>query len=250
MTEIEKIAYTRKYIEKLANGINPLTDQAVPDTDLINNVRISRCLFYVSDLLRQIEEQGGILKKKGKAKKLPFQLSYEERSKFSFSEKPIPISEITKRINDLIDTEQMTKLSYKHISDWLITLGALIVTEGADGKPVRHPTPRGTELGILTEQREGQNRTYTVIVYNHAAQQFIMDNLDAVIELSTQPRDQGDDTQMQGQPWTTTHDEILMDLFQKQVPVKEIAVTLKRTETGIKSRLKKLGLIEHHSDAQ
>lgn len=46
MTEVEKIAYTRMYIEKLANGINPLTDQAVPDTDLINNVRISRCLFY------------------------------------------------------------------------------------------------------------------------------------------------------------------------------------------------------------
>ena len=58
MTEVEKIAYTRMYIEKLANGINPLTDQAVPDTDLINNVRISRCLFYVSDLLRQLEDQG------------------------------------------------------------------------------------------------------------------------------------------------------------------------------------------------
>ena len=30
MTEVEKIAYTRMYIE-VANGINPLTDQAVPD---------------------------------------------------------------------------------------------------------------------------------------------------------------------------------------------------------------------------
>ena len=53
---------------------------------------------------------------------------------------------------------------------------------------------------------------------------------------------------MQGQPWTTTHDEILTDLFRKQVPVKEIAVTLKRTEIGIRSRLKKLGLIERRSD--
>ena len=68
MTEVEKIAYTRMYIEKLANGINPLTDQAVPDTDLINNVRISRCLFYVSDLLRQLEDQGGIPIKKTKKK--------------------------------------------------------------------------------------------------------------------------------------------------------------------------------------
>lgn len=250
MTEVEKIAYTRMYIEKLANGINPLTDQAVPDTDLINNVRISRCLFYVSDLLRQLEDQGGIPTKKKKEKKLPFQLSYEKRSDFGFSENPIPISEIAKRINDLIDAEQMTKLSYKHISDWLIEIGALSVTTETDGKTVKYPTPRGKELGILTERREGQNRTYTVIVYNRAAQQFILDNLDAVIGLSAQPKEQSEDAQMQGQPWTTTHDEILTDLFRKQVPVKEIAVTLKRTETGIKSRLKKLGLIEQRSDAQ
>lgn len=45
MTELEKIAYAKTYIEKLANGINPLTNQAVPDDDIINNVRISRCLF-------------------------------------------------------------------------------------------------------------------------------------------------------------------------------------------------------------
>lgn len=248
MTEVEKIAYTRMYIEKLANGINPLTDQAVPDTDLINNVRISRCLFYVSDLLRQLEDQGGIPTKKKKEKKLPFQLSYEKRSDFGFSENPIPISEIAKRINDLIDAEQMTKLSYKHISDWLIEIGALSVSRGTDGKSAKYPTPRGKELGILTERREGQNRTYTVIVYNRAAQQFILDNIDAVIGLSTQAKVQSEDAQMQGQPWTTTHDEILTDLFRKQVPVKEIAVTLKRTETGIRSRLKKLGLIERRSD--
>ena len=60
MTELEKIAYAKTYIEKLANGINPLTNQAVPDDDLINNVRISRCLFYVSDILRRIVENEGI----------------------------------------------------------------------------------------------------------------------------------------------------------------------------------------------
>lgn len=37
MTELEKIAYAKTYIEKLANGINPLTDQPVPDSDSINN---------------------------------------------------------------------------------------------------------------------------------------------------------------------------------------------------------------------
>ena len=250
MTEIEKIAYARMYITKLANGVNPLTDQAVPDTDLINNIRISRCLFYVSDLLRQLEEQGGIPKKKGKAKKIPFQLNYEDRSKFDFSEKPIPISEITRRINDLIDTEKMTKLSYKHISDWLVELGALVATTGVNEKPFREPTPMGKEMGILCEQREGQNGKYMAVIYNRAAQQFILDNLDTVVEISQRPAEQAVVVEMQGQPWTSTHDEVLTDLFHKQIPVKEIAITLKRTETGVRSRLKKLGLIERRSDAE
>lgn len=64
MTELEKIAYAKSYIEKLANGVNPLTDQVVSDMDVINNVRISRCLFYVSDLLRQILDNDGISHKK------------------------------------------------------------------------------------------------------------------------------------------------------------------------------------------
>lgn len=42
MTELETIAHAKSYLEKMANGINPLTGEAVPETDLINQVRISR----------------------------------------------------------------------------------------------------------------------------------------------------------------------------------------------------------------
>ena len=37
-------------------------------------------------------------------------------------------------------------------------------------------------------------------------------------------------------------------LYNKNVPVSEIAVTLMRTESGIRARLKKLGLIEKRSE--
>ena len=56
MTEMERIGLARTYIEKLANGVNPLTDQEIPENDSINNVRISRCLFYVADVLKQVQE--------------------------------------------------------------------------------------------------------------------------------------------------------------------------------------------------
>ena len=39
MTEIEIIARAQMYLEKLANGVNPLTDEEVAENDVINNVR-------------------------------------------------------------------------------------------------------------------------------------------------------------------------------------------------------------------
>ena len=54
MTELEIMQRAKMYLDKLANGINPVTDQPASDSDCINQVRISRCLFYVSDVLRRV----------------------------------------------------------------------------------------------------------------------------------------------------------------------------------------------------
>lgn len=69
MTELEKIAYARSFIDKLANGINPLDDTPVPESDIVNNIRLSRCFFYVSDILRQVIENGGTVPKKKRSQK-------------------------------------------------------------------------------------------------------------------------------------------------------------------------------------
>ena len=53
MTELEKIEYAKSFIDKLANGINPLDDTPIPDGDIANNVRLSRCFFYVSSILQK-----------------------------------------------------------------------------------------------------------------------------------------------------------------------------------------------------
>lgn len=51
MTDLEKMQRAKMYIDKLANGIDPLTDSEITDDSVLNHVRISRCLFYVSDIL-------------------------------------------------------------------------------------------------------------------------------------------------------------------------------------------------------
>ena len=59
MTELETLERAKMYMEKLANGINPIDNSVIPDEDIVNNVRLSRCFFYVSDILRQVIENGG-----------------------------------------------------------------------------------------------------------------------------------------------------------------------------------------------
>ena len=124
MTELEKIERAKMYMDKLANGINPIDGTMAPDDDLINNVRLSRCFFFVSDVLRQVIENGGTKTAVNKKpKKIPLEIPMEKRSQFVYSEVPIPASEIAKRINALADNDTMQKLTYSGILTWLTEIG-------------------------------------------------------------------------------------------------------------------------------
>ena len=116
MTELETLERAKMYLEKLANGINPIDGSVIPDGDIVNHVRISRCFFYVSDVLRQVIENGGVTAQE-RDRKAPFSLTLGQREAFEFSAIPIPISEIAKRINALSPNENMAALPYSAIRD-------------------------------------------------------------------------------------------------------------------------------------
>lgn len=181
MTELELMKHAKGYLDKLANGINPLDDSILPDTDVVNQVRISRCLFYVSDVLRQLIDQGGMAAAK-QGKKLPFAITVEERDRFAFSTTPIPVSEIARRINDAVSNDSMKKFGYRAITDWLLAVGLLREQTFSDGKKKKYPTENGNKIGIFLEERTGQRGTYQVILYTEEAQHFLIDNIDAILE--------------------------------------------------------------------
>ena len=179
MTELEKIAYAKSFIDKLANGINPLDDTPIPDGDIANNVRLSRCFFYVSDILRQVYENGGVTKPK-RAPKIPFAVTLEQLEKFEYSAEPIAVSEIAKRIYAMAGNENMEKVSYRQINQWLLNIGLLYLHYFGGKKPVKRPTEEGNQIGITVETRMGRYGEYQVVLYNEDAQRFILDNLEAV----------------------------------------------------------------------
>lgn len=64
-----------------------------------------------------------------------------------------------------------------------------------------------------------------------------MDDVSAACEVAP-------DADLRGSRWTFEQEEYMSELLQKNVPVSEIAVALKRSPKAIRLRLIKLGLIE------
>ncbi len=179
MTDLEVMQRAKMYIDKLANGINPITDQAVPDGECINNVRISRCFFYISVVLNKVIENGGVVG--GKPEKEVFSITEEQLSHYQISDTPIPISEIAKKINELVSSPIMKTLRYKAIASYLLETGYLEEIQLANGSKRKRPTEKGLELGIIIEERVGAKGPFHVNLLNEKAQRFIIDNMKDIL---------------------------------------------------------------------
>ena len=187
LNENEKLLKAKSYLDKLANGINPITNELASENDTINNIHISRCLFYVSDVLRNLIENNSNPQKK-KNSKIPFSVTPQQLADYVFDDNPITVTEITKKLNSLIDTEEMKGIKTTSITNWLIKINMLEYFADENGKNHKIPTENGIQLGITTQERLGMYGSYKVVLYDSNVQQFILDNIDTIAYYNTQKK--------------------------------------------------------------
>lgn len=178
MTELETLIRAKEYIDKLSNGINPLTDEITDENDLINNVRISRCLFYVSDVLEKVIAAGGITAVAEKRnRRRGFYITEEQRAQLTVFDCNVYAKDIVDRINELTAENGAKKFQAKWITAFFLSIGMMKIVDGT-----KRATESGEELGIITKQRFSEKMgTYWVNQYTPDAQQFIIDNIDAIV---------------------------------------------------------------------
>lgn len=180
MTELETLRRAKMYIDKLANGVDPITGGDVSDDSVINNVRISRCLFYVSGVLQKVIENGGEVKKTV-IKGLPFRITDEQLGMIEISEAPVGVSIIAKRIAAVLD-EGVKNVSASKISTWLVNEGYLVENIRA-GERSKEATEKGEAIGIFTVDGTSlSGREYKKNIYNADAQRFIISNIVQIAE--------------------------------------------------------------------
>lgn len=254
MTEKEKLALAKKYIDYLARGFNPLNNEPVDNNDIVRNERISRCFMYVSEVLGQVIEKGIAedrsfsYKKAEKAKKQEFYISYEDRKKFVFSDEPLTSTEIAVALSSLIDTEKYKDLKGVAINEWLAGRGFLKETVDYYGKKRYVNSDEGIKIGITSEQRLSKyNTTYQIVKFTKSAQEFIIDNLDGVIEHNNIRKEiqkaEKIGNSYKKNKFSNLMEEVIYDLYCAGATAEEIASTTDSDINIIISNMKKMNLI-------
>ena len=186
MTELEILKRAKDYIESLAQGKNPLDGSSLPDSDIVNNVRIARCMFYVSGVLQKVIDNSGEVQRQAlkRSQKDYFFLSAKEVNCLLPSEEPQTISQLTAYLNTFIDELTMRKLQAATVNRWLVTAGFLSEERDEYGQMQKRVTDDGKEIGIREREREHDGRHYVTIIHTPQAQQFIFDNITAIAEFA------------------------------------------------------------------
>lgn len=168
----KKLRVAKDWISKLANGVNPIDGSILPDNDIVNNVHISRCLFFVSDVL---EDVGKKMSTQTKQYDQEFQLTPEVAANVYISERT-GIALFVKEINKVIPGN-MKPLAASKVTQWLVSAGYLVEQERNDGHKYKAPSELGASIGITSAWKEGSQGQYLAISYDANAQRFILENL-------------------------------------------------------------------------
>ena len=180
MTELEIMQRAKMYMDKLSRGIDPISDQSLPNDTALNNQRLQKCFAYVAGVLDKTIQNGGEIRSYDDRE--PFYATAEQLAKVQPFAEPATISQLVDRINEAVASPNMRKLSATMLTNWLLDKGFLVKALRADGKSQRLPSESGYLLGISGRQVSGLRGEYTQVIYGPTAQQFLLDNLPTIIE--------------------------------------------------------------------
>ena len=179
------------YLRKLSCGVNPLTEETLPEGDTCRQERISKCLLYVADYLQQIvcpKPKAAKVEKQEKPKRKrefanqELALTEETLAKFEFSEEPLSLSGIVRRVNALIpEGSGMMPLMYADVAEVLTQEGYLQKQEGVAGKETNLPTPQGEEKGFVRAEADIRGHFSIYTKCNVYAQKFVIENIQKAV---------------------------------------------------------------------
>ena len=179
--DLDKLDIAIKYVERIADGRNPVNNIPLDEESALANQNVLRCMNFIKNVLEEVKENDGYIEKcekKNKNNNYPF-----ERFKLFKYESDKTINNFLKQLNEPIQDEQYKKVSHKPITTWLKQEGYLKDEKlGEFEISATIVTEKGKEIGLRNEKRTFDGRDYVAVVYNQQAQEFIVEKLEEILK--------------------------------------------------------------------
>ncbi len=179
--DVKKLEVAIEYVQRMSDGYNPVNNVQVENDSVLNNPNVIRCMFFIKDILEEVRRNNGLIGGgKEKAKKEPF--PFEILKEFQY-EQDKSISHFLRQIHLPVEDKNIKKITIPTITTWLKSSDYLTEDYCQEvGKITTVPTEKGRQLGIYTELRKSfSNNPYIIVIYNRNAQEFIVKNLEAIV---------------------------------------------------------------------
>lgn len=163
--DLKKLETAILYIQRIADGKNPINNVAAKEDCVLNDPNIIRCMYFVKEVLEEVKKNNGYIGKR-KSKKDVLEFPVGSLISFQYREDK-SVTKFVEQINEAVDTNIYQKFSYRWITQWLKKNEYL--KENFDDelqKVVTMPTEKGEQIGIRAERRKSLNgNEYLLILY-------------------------------------------------------------------------------------
>ena len=181
MIDMKKLETAILYLQRIAEGNNPVNNMPADDDTVLNNPNVIRCMYFVKEVLEEVRRNNGYIGKKAKRSDKP-DFPMEVLTAFAYREDK-SISKLVGQINEAVDDAVYRKLTYKPILQWLRLNGFLIEEFRQEfNKTVTLPTEKGSQIGIRAERRNSlRGEDYMLVIYGKQAQEYIVQNMETIL---------------------------------------------------------------------
>lgn len=179
--DLTKLNVAIRYVERIADGCNPVNNTPLETDDVLNNQNIIRCMYFIKEVLEEVRRNDGVISgRKAKAEAMPFPV--EVLDEFEYQEDK-SITHVLRQIFEPVADSNVKKMSAVKINTLLLEDGYLAEEENpGTGKTRKVVTPQGKELGIYMMEREFNGRVYEAVMYNKNAQEYVVKRIRKLTE--------------------------------------------------------------------
>ena len=194
VVDTKKLEIAIQYLQRIAEGHNPVNNIPVDDDSVIKNPNVVRCMLFIKEVLEEVKRNDGYIGRRPRTNRDSSKQEYplEALKEFRYSEDK-SVTRLVDQINNLADMTVYQRITYIPITAWLKQNGYLGEEQTEEnGKKRTVVTDKGRETGIKSElRRNAKDQEYVYITYGRTAQEFIVSNMDKILSLDAMRKASG-----------------------------------------------------------